>query len=181
MVATTGSDPQEAALDFEGDDEPQHDEEHTQGEEAQDVKMGVVPLKPSAAEVERHRVAHYPYRRWCRECLEGQAIGDGHKASPSQPLFPIVGVDYFYITKDGKFITQGETEDGLDGAMKCLIIRDRMTKCLFAMVVPQKGVDEERWVVRQVVAAVEPISHLLQRASEGTDHVCCHEEAAEHD
>ena len=111
MVATTGSDPQEAALDFEGDDEPQHDEEHTQGEEAQDVKMGVVPLKPSAAEVERHRVAHYPYRRWCRECLEGQAVGDGHKASPSQPLFPIVGIDYFYVTKDSRFVMQGEAED----------------------------------------------------------------------
>ncbi len=160
MVATSGSDPQKAAFDFEGDDVPQHDEEQTHDEEAQDVKMGTVPLKPSAAEVERHRVAHYPYRRWCRECLEGQAVGDGHKASPSQPLFPIVGIDYFYITKDSKFVMKDETEEaGLEGAVKCLIIRDRMTKCIFAMVVPQKGVDEERWIVRQVVDAIEWLGH----------------------
>ncbi len=57
-----------------------HDE-HT--DEAQGVKAGFVPLKPSAAEVERHRISHYPYRRWCRECVEGQAVGEGHRSSPS--------------------------------------------------------------------------------------------------
>ena len=103
--------PEDEALDFDGDDNQQQDDEEAQGEETQDVKVGSVPVKPTAAEVERHRIAHYPYRRWCRECLEGQAVGDGHKASPSQPLFPIVGIDYFYITKDSKFVMKGETEE----------------------------------------------------------------------
>ena len=160
VVAAHASVPEDEALDFDGDDDQQQDDEEAQGVETQDVKVGSVPVKPTAAEVERHRIAHYPYRRWCRECLEGQAVGDGHKASPSQPLFPIVGIDYFYITKDSKFVMKGETEEAnLEGAVKCLIIRDRMTKCIFAMVVPQKGVDEERWIVRQVVDAIEWLGH----------------------
>jgi hypothetical protein len=140
-------------MDF-GDDDSGHDEN-----EAQDVRAGTVPMKPTASEVERHRITHYPYRRWCRECLEGQAVGDGHKASPSEPLYPIIGVDYFYITKDSKFVSKGEEAESLEGAIKCIIMRDRMTKCIFAMVVPQKGVDEDKWVVRQVVAAIEWLGH----------------------
>ena len=101
--------PGDQALGFEGEDDQERGAEEAQGEETQDVKVGTVPVKPTAAEVERHRIAHYPYRRWCRECLEGQAVGDGHKASPSQPLFLIIGVDYFYITKDLKFIMKNET------------------------------------------------------------------------
>ncbi len=160
MVVTQAGVPADEALDFDGDDVQHHDGEQAQGEEAQDVKVGTVPVKPTAAEVERHRIARYPYRRWCRECLEGQAVGDGHRASPSKPLFPIVGVDYFYITKDAKFITKGESDGAnLDGAIKCIIINDRMTKCIFAMVVPQKGVDEDRWVVKQVVSAIEWLGH----------------------
>ena len=102
-----GDDPQEAAFDFEGDDVPEHDEEQAHDEEAQDVNAGVVPLKPSAAEVGRHRISHHPYRRWCRECLEGQAIGEGHRASPSNPLYPGIGVDYFFVTKGAKLIIKG--------------------------------------------------------------------------
>ena len=46
--------------------------------ESQEAKGGTVPVKPSFAEVERHRIAHYPYRCWCPECVMGQATGSGH-------------------------------------------------------------------------------------------------------
>ena len=80
MVAMPVEASEDAAQDFNDNRDQQHDEEQAHDEEAQDVKAGVVPLKPSAAEVERHRITHHPYRRWCRECLEGQAVGDGHRA-----------------------------------------------------------------------------------------------------
>jgi len=87
-------------------------------------------------------------------------VGEGHRSSPSEPLYPIIGFDYFFITKDSKVLTKNEAADlGEDEAVKCLVIRDRMTKCVFAVVVPQKGVDQDRWVVQQIVQVVEWLGH----------------------
>ena len=33
------------------------------------IKIAHDPQKPSAREVEEHRVSHYQFCRWCRECL----------------------------------------------------------------------------------------------------------------
>ena len=129
-------------------------------EEAQPVRQGSVPVKPTLEVREKHRITHRPYRRWCRHCQEGQAIGDGHKASQNEPLFPIIGVDYFYLTPGGEVVTNDQVEEGEESEnVKCLMIRDRMTKCIFAMVIPQKGVDQDRWVVKQVVEAIEWLGH----------------------
>ncbi len=48
-----------------------------QGEtEIEPVKIAPSPVLPSAPEVEEHRVTHAQYRSWCRECVEGKALGE---------------------------------------------------------------------------------------------------------
>ena len=131
------------------DDEPQA--------EVQDNKIAADPFLPSAAEVEEHRITHMPYRSWCRECVEGKAIGE-HRRPRSQhkSLIPVIGMDYFFMTADG-LLARDELPDfprtpegdaavlaaRQDGKIvKCLIVRDSHTKNVFAHVVPVKGLDE---------------------------------------
>ncbi len=73
-------------------------------EDVEKIRVAPSPKLPSAEEVEEHRIAHYPFRDWCRECIEGRALGErrgqadhGH----SGKLIPTVGIDYFFITKMG--------------------------------------------------------------------------------
>ena len=145
------------------DDEPEEAEQ-----EVQEAKSGSVPSKPSSSEVERHRIAHFPYRNWCPECVMGQAIGRAHKTEKNASKIPIIGMDYFYINDKGELLTGQEAEgngpeldDGADQRtlVKCLVLYDRYTKALFAFAVPQKGVDDERWIVKQVVEIVEWLGH----------------------
>ena len=44
------------------------------------IRVAHDPVKPSAQLVEKHRVTHYPYERWCRECIEGKALGEYHSS-----------------------------------------------------------------------------------------------------
>jgi hypothetical protein len=67
--------------------------------EAQDIKVAPDPFMPSAAEVEEHRVTHWPYRSWCRECVEGKALGEhrSHRCAHGSRV-AVVGIDYFFMT-----------------------------------------------------------------------------------
>ena len=70
--------------------------------EAEVVKVGRDPRLPSVAEVEEHRISHFPFRIWCRECIEGRALGE-RRASWSEErdkakTLPVVACDYFYNT-----------------------------------------------------------------------------------
>ena len=44
--------------------------------------------------------------------------------------------------------------------MKCVIVRDSMTKVIFAHVVPRKGLDEHLHVVKLVCADIEWMGHV---------------------
>ena len=39
-------------------------------------KVAPSPQEHTPADVEEHRVTHIPYRSWCRECVEGKALGE---------------------------------------------------------------------------------------------------------
>ena len=85
---------------MEIDDEDQHETE------IEPVKIAPSPVLPSASEVEDHRITHAQYRSWCRECVEGKALGEqrGRGADDGvAKLIPTVGIDYFYITSKGIF------------------------------------------------------------------------------
>ena len=45
-------------------------------EETADLKVGVDPIQPSAADVAEHRVTHMPYRSWCQHCVAGRGLGE---------------------------------------------------------------------------------------------------------
>ena len=70
--------------------------------EAQENKVAPDPFMPSPAEVEEHRVTHWPYRSWCRECVEGKALGEhrSHRREHGSRI-AVVGIDYFYMTSRG--------------------------------------------------------------------------------
>ena len=51
-------------------------DEDQQETEIEPLKVAPSPVLPSASEVEEHRVTHAQYRSWCRECVEGKALGE---------------------------------------------------------------------------------------------------------
>ena len=40
------------------------------------------PGQPSRADRAAHRLTHCPYRRWCEDCVRGQAYGWPHRSVP---------------------------------------------------------------------------------------------------
>ena len=81
-------------------------------------KVAHDPQKPSASEVEDHRVTHYPFCRWCRECLLGKALGEQHRCSGRTRDIPIIGIDYFFITSEKGLLNKAELAKvlGAEGA-----------------------------------------------------------------
>ena len=68
-------------------------------QEAADIKVAPAPTRPSEAEVEEHRITHFPYRSWCDECREGRGLGEQRGRHAGRPHeIPRVGIDYWYIT-----------------------------------------------------------------------------------
>ena len=44
-------------------------------EEAEPLKVAPSPKQPSAADIELHRITHWPYRSWCEECAKVRGLG----------------------------------------------------------------------------------------------------------
>ena len=75
--------------------------EEESAEDVPDLKHASNVASPGAEQVEKHRVTHYPYRSWCKWCIMGRGIGRPHTKSTQESMVPIVGMDYFYVTKEG--------------------------------------------------------------------------------
>ena len=85
----------------------------------------------------------------------------------------MIGMDYFFMTDEGlctrdelsSYPKSPEGEAALQAArvkgdmVKCLIIRCSHTKCVFAHVVPVKGVDEDQHVVQLAVDDIRWMGH----------------------
>ena len=70
------------------------------GEEAEPVKHAIGPGAPTMKQVEEHRETHVPFRSWCKWCVLGRERGIQHRKAGTSTV-PIVGVDYFFLTKGG--------------------------------------------------------------------------------
>ena len=129
------------------------------------------PGQPTLKQVEEHRRAHLPYRLWCKWCVLGRGRGLQHRRSTGSSI-PIVGVDYFFMTKGGlqrREELDYERDTGGDEKLeqarasgeivKCIAVRCSSTKAIFAHVVPCKGIDEEGWVAETVVRDVAWLGH----------------------
>ena len=77
-------------------------QDDVEDQEVEEQKVAPNPLLPSAEEVDEHRASgHHPYRIWCRECVEGRAVGEHHAQAKHAKLIPTVAFDYFFLTAGG--------------------------------------------------------------------------------
>ena len=110
--------------------------------------------QPTRSEYLDHCVTHYPFRAWCKHCLEGRGREFGHEAGRGDKdprACPVVSFDYCFLSDVGEVLTQEAFEAAGEGAAKVLVIRDSRSKSIFAHVVPAKGVDEKGFSVDAVV------------------------------
>ncbi len=135
-------------------------------DEVAPMKIAPDPGRPTQRQVSEHRVTHYPYRSWCRWCVLGRGRGFHHKKRDGSSI-PLIGMDYFFLTKGGarsrRELDYPMDEDG-DRALaeackkgeivKCLLIRDTLSKAVFAFVVQKKGVDEKDIVADTVLSTI---------------------------
>ena len=69
-------------------------------EEEEQARVKSAPVLPTDKEREVHQVTHATFRSWCEECVAGRATEDSHKRSATQPLVPLVAMDYGFLGRD---------------------------------------------------------------------------------
>ena len=114
------------------------------------MKVMRTPYTPTASELADHRITHLPYRDWCPECVEAFGREAPHRSgSASKPTWvPVISCDYLFVSARGVFSREEwRPVDPEEKHLKVLVIYDSKSRCLFAHAVPQKGVDEGRYVV----------------------------------
>ena len=116
-------------------------------EEVDRAKPLTTPWQPTQSEYDDHKVSHTPYRPWCRHCVEGRGREAGHVTKPKDPrAVPVIHFDYKGLSDLGE-VEGLNFKDGDESATKVLVVRDGKGKILNGHVVPQKGVDSERFSV----------------------------------
>ena len=110
--------------------------------------------QPTPSEYADHCVTHYPFRVWCRHCLEGRGrefAHAQHRGEKDQRSVPVISFDYCFVGDAGDIKTPEDFEAAGEGAVKILVARDGKSKSVFAQVVPMKGVDEAGFAVGVLV------------------------------
>ena len=129
-------------------------------EEEEQAEMPLVlpsVYQPTRSEYLDHCVTHYPFRAWCKHCLEGRGREYGHdqsRGTKDERSTPVVSFDYCFIGDNGDIKDESEFIAAGDGAAKLLVARDGKSKAVFAWVVPTKGVDSKGFAVQSLVDAV---------------------------
>ena len=120
-------------------------------EETEPLKHARDPGRPTPAQVEEHRKSHIPLRLWCRWCILGRGRGLQHLRKAIGSMIPIVGIDYFFLTKGGVKrreeldFSAGQAGDAtLEKArakgdvVKCLLLRCFLARTIFSHVPPRR-------------------------------------------
>ena len=134
-------------------------DEITYPEEAKEFKAAVRPWLPSQAEIDKHRIDHLPYRIWCPECVEGFGRERAHHGHEGERSIPLVSCDYMFFTERGVFARHELPEEEKAQAVKVIVVKCASTGCLFAHVVPQKGVDPDGFVIEQLKQDIVWLGH----------------------
>ena len=75
-------------------------DELLEAEDVEPIRVLPTPVLPSYAEIEKHRIDHWPPRSWCDECCEGFGRERPHFKKPEgEPRSAIVSLDYLFIKK----------------------------------------------------------------------------------
>ena len=99
------------------------------------------PIRPPAAEVDRHNLTHLPYRPWCRVCVESKGKEDPHPRgrhdAEDKSGLPLVSLDYQEMNEACQ--------------MRLLIGKDEATGMVIGHHAVCKG-PKDSWLMRKVVA-----------------------------
>jgi hypothetical protein len=148
---------EKAALSLEDETPVKVEVDSEESEAIDEEEEADVPLclpaqyQLSRSEFLDHCVTHYPFRAWCRHCLEGRGreFGHGnHGGAKEHNACPVVSFDYACLSDHDEVITQEGLEAAGEGAAKILVLRDSKSKAVFAHVVPAKGIDEKGFFSR---------------------------------
>ena len=120
-------------LEQEQEAAPEDHEDDEQGPEGQEARLLIAHGRPSQEEVDKHNIAHVPYRPWCEHCVRGKADAGGHyRRRQAHREVPEVSIDYMFLTGRGD-------EDDDDSGMPTIVMRDSETKIIKARIVQAKG------------------------------------------
>ena len=114
--------------------------------------------QPTHSEYLDHCISHYPFRAWCKHCLEGRGREFGHEAHRGDKeawMMPVISFDYCFVSDRGEVTNEEGFVAAGESAAKVLVIRDSKSKCVFAHVVPSKGADEKGFAVDALVDDVK--------------------------
>ena len=112
--------------------------------ETSGMKVRPQPRKPSAQEVENHMVDHYPWRSWCRYCVQSSSRGDHHqRQDEDQNDIPVISFDYAFFTDGHSRDHEVNDENAAKlGATPLLVTKDKRSEVLSADVVRCKGAED---------------------------------------
>ena len=113
------------------------------------------PGQLTKAEIDEHNVDHTPYRSWCPSCVRGRAIGTPHRKRRDEQVIPVFGFDYL----SAKELYQDEDHEIVEGEAKILVALCQDTGCVFSHVIPQKGVDPEKYAVERLARDIQWLGH----------------------
>ena len=119
---------------------PTHDTDEAE-EDVEPKRFAPSPTLPSAAEIDEHRICHFPFRSWCPHCVAGRALGERRDIGPlgwerGRHMIPVIRLDYFYNTSGGLKLKKDLrdlgyiTDEAIHAArskgeiVKCLIVRE---------------------------------------------------------
>lgn len=108
------------------------------------------PGAPSRQEILEHELTHVPFRSWCPHCVAGRAKSMKHALEKwsEETKIPVIGSDYCFMNKTD--------EDFMDiSSLKIMVAKDRRSKCVFALPVPAKGIDDEEFGTRQLIKSLD--------------------------
>jgi len=120
-------------------------------EDSQPQQTMTTPELPPRAVVEEHRIDHWPPRSWCDECNEGHGRERRHGRVAESHRVAIVSMDYAFLTRKGQIVSEGDQGWDDEDALKLLIVKDSLSRAVFAHAVTKKGIDEKRFSVNAVV------------------------------
>ena len=115
------------------------------------VPEAYVPSAPSAEEVRKHELSHWPFRNWCIHCQRGKAKESGHRRKGPRRKnirkefanegggdpdrgevlpheHPVVSIDYMYLDDRGEMVRKPKDEEELkkleDKCHPILVVHD---------------------------------------------------------
>ena len=112
------------------------------------------PGQPTARQVDEHRIDHWPYRSWCKHCVEGRCTGEHHRGVPEERKSPKLCFDYLFFTKNKRMALKRDLLENEEIDMKVIVAKEDVSKAIFAHAVEMKGADEDGYATTRLVEDV---------------------------